>query len=279
MSDEPQGPTTPDAGQTAPAPWSQGTTEPAPDLQGGQAQVQPQSQDSGQAPQGTQTTDEPTFFDANNLPPELLVPYKQMQAAFTTKTQDIARQRQKVEAYDAFMKDPVGQIQALASQYGMQLTRAQAQQVQQAQQEQRDWEPQTWQEVIQRTKSEAREEIMREFAPYLNQVQQMQATNIEKQLASIDPQWRNYENNMRDLLQSHPTLVNDVSKLYRLAVPPEALEAKAIQTALKKYEDKAKHVAVSAGGSAPRSTPASPKIGSFDEAYKEARRKLQSGEV
>jgi hypothetical protein len=73
-------------------------------------------------------------------------------------------------------------------------------------------------------------------------------------------------------------LVNDVSKLYRLAVPPEALEAKAIQTALKKYEDKAKHVAVSAGGSAPRSKPASPKIGSFDEAYKAARQQILSGE-
>jgi hypothetical protein len=281
MSDEPQGPITPDVGQAAPAPWSQGQIDAAPDPQGGQAQVQPDSQDAGQAPMGTQPTDEPSFFDPQQVPIELLPAYKQMQAAFTTKTQDISRQKQKVEAYDAFMRDPVGQMQALARQYGLNLTRAEAAaevQAQQAQQTQ-NWEPQTWQEVIERTKQETRQEIMRELQPIFGQVQQQQANNIENQLKQIDPNWKDYEGNMRDLLNEHPTLVKNVSMLYRLAVPPEALEATAIQKALKKYEDKGKHAAVSSGSSAPRSKPAAPKINSFDEAYQEARRKLLSGEV
>jgi hypothetical protein len=161
----------------------------------------------------------------------------------------------------------------------MQLTRAQAQQVQQeAQQQNKDWEPQTWDEVMTKAEERAEQRIMQRLSPYLGEVQKMQATNIEKQLASIDPEWRTYENNMRDLLQTHPTLVNDVSKLYRLAVPTETLEAKAIQTALKKYEDKAKHTQVTSGGSAPRSKPAMPKVSSFDEAYQNAKRQLLSGE-
>jgi hypothetical protein len=280
MSDE-QSPSPNTGGQADAAPWAQGTTAAAPQSQEGQATAPIQSQDQGQAPTGTPATDEPTFFDVNNLPPELLVPYKQMQGAFTTKTQEIARQKQKIEAYDAFMRDPVGQIQALAGQYGMQLTRAQAQQVQQAQQQQDqqgEWTPQTWDEVIKRTKDETRQELMRDLAPYLGQVQQIQAGNIEKQLTTIDPEWRTYEGNMRELLQKHPSLVNDVSVLYRMAVPPETLEAKAIQQALKKFEDKGKHTAVSHGGSAPRSKPAAPQITTFEEAYQAAKQKLMSGE-
>jgi len=279
MSDE-QSPNPNTGGQADAAPWAQGTTAPAPQSQDGQAAAPTQSQDQGQAPQGTPATDEPTFFDPNNLPPELLVPYKQMQGAFTTKTQEIARNKQKIEAYDAFMRDPVSQIQQLASQYGLQLTRAQAQQVQNQQQTQpeQNWEPQTWNEVIQRTKDETRQEIMRELSPYFGQVQQMQATNIEKQLASIDPEWRTYEGNMRENLQDHPTLVKDVAKLYRLSVPPEILEAKAIQQALKRFEEKGKHAAVTSGGSAPRSKPTAAKVSSFDEAYRAAKQKIMSGE-
>lgn len=278
MSDE-QSPSPNTGGQTDTAPWAQGTTAPAPQSQDGQAGAPQQSQDQGQAPQSTPATDEPSFFDPANLPPELLVPYKQMQGAFTTKTQEIARNKQKIEAYDAFMRDPVGQIQALASQYGMQLTRAQAQQVQaQQQQENQNWEPQTWNEVIQRTKEETRQEIMRELSPYFGQVQQMQAGNIEKQLTSIDPNWKDYEGNMRELLQEHPSLVKDVSKLYRLAVPTEILEAKAIQTALKKFEDKGKHAAVTQTTTTPRSQPTQGQVKTFEDAVQAAKRQLTSGE-
>lgn len=281
MSDEPQSPMTPAEGQAEAAPWSgQGQADTAPEPQSGQAQA-PHSQDQGQAPESTPATDEPSFFDPNNLPPELMPAYKQMQAAFTTKTQDISRQKQKIEAYDAFMRDPVSQIQALAAQYGLQFTRAQAQQQldQQNQQGAQNWEPQTWQEVIQRTKDEARQEILQELQPYLGQMQKMQASSIESQLNQIDANWQEYEGNMRELLQQHPTLVNNVALLYRTAVPPEVLEAKAIQQALRRYEDKAKHQAVSQKSSAPRSTPTGPKINSFEDAVQAARQSLLSGET
>lgn len=278
MSDE-QSPNPNMEGQAEAAPWSQGQAEPAPASPGGQAEAPLQSQDQGQAPEGTPATDEPTFFDPQNLSPELMVAYKQMQAAFTTKTQDIARQRQKIEAYDQFMRDPVNQIQQIASQYGLQLTRAQAQQVQDQQQQAQNWEPQTWDDVLKRAEEAAEARIMQRLQPFFEQQQRQQATTIENQLKSIDPNWQQYEGNMRDLLQSHPSLVNDVSALYRLAVPPEALEAKAIQQALRKFEEKGKHAAVTSGKSAPRSSPQSPKVKSFDEAYQDARRKVLSGEV
>ena len=49
-----------------------------------------------------------------------------MQAAFTKKTQAVAQDRQKIEAFDAFMADPMSQIQQLAQQYGYSLTQANA---------------------------------------------------------------------------------------------------------------------------------------------------------
>lgn len=286
MSDEPQSPSQPDVGQSAAAPWAQGTTEAAPAPPEGQAQA-PHGQDQGQAIDSTPATDEPSFFDVTQVPPELLPAYKQMQAAFTTKTQNIAREKQKIEAYNAFMADPVGQMQQLALRYGMRLTRAEAQeQINQAQQGQPDyqnWQPDSWGEVRDRLRQdlrqELRNEILQEMSPYLGQVQKMQASNIESQLNSIDQNWRDYEGQMRDLLNAHPSLVNDVGMLYRLAVPQEVLEAKAIQQALKRYEDKAKHTGVTSGGSAPRSKPAPTKISSFDEAYQEAKRKILSGEA
>ena len=274
MSDE-QSPTTSAEGQAAGAPWSQGQAPTAPEPQSGQATA-PQSQDQGQAP-STPATDEPTFFDASNLPPELMATYKQMQGAFTTKTQQIARERQKIEAYDAFMRDPVGQIQALARQYGLNLTRADAAQVAQNQQQDQEWQPNSWDEVTSRIKDAARQEIMQELAPMLGQVQQMRAASVEQQLATIDPNWKEYEGNMRDLLNRHPSLVNDVSGLYRLAVPPEILEGRAIQQALKKYEEKAQHQKVASGGPAPKSSPATPEIKSFDDAVNAARQQILSG--
>ena len=113
----------------------------------------------------------------------------------------------------------------------------------------------------------------------LGQVQQMKASNVEQQLATIDPEWRTYEGNMRDLLQKHPSLVNDVSGLYRLAVPPEVLEGRAIQQALQKFEDKAQHAKISSGGSAPRSKPAPPQVKSFEDAVQLARQQIISGET
>jgi hypothetical protein len=276
MSDEPQSPNSPVAGPADAAPWAQGQADAAPEPASGQAQA-PHGQDPGQAP-STPATGEPTFFDPAQVPPELLPAYKQMQAAFTTKTQDLARQRQKIDAYDAFMQDPVGQMQRLASQYGLNLSRAEAAQAIQGQASAQDWNPQSWDEVLAKAEERAEERVLRRLQPYLGRLQEMQAGQIETQLQQIDPQWRQYEGQMRTILQRHPSLVNDVAMLYRMAVPPEALEAKAIQAALKKYEGKAGHQDMSKS-TASRSKPGPAKISSFEDAVAEARRQIQSGEV
>lgn len=243
-----------------------GTPQAAPEPAPGQVEPQ-QSPDAGQV----QTPADPTFFDPNSLTPELMPAYKQMQAAFTKKMQAISADRQKIEAYDAFARDPIGQMQNLASQYGYSLTRGQAQQMIQQQQPPQDWQPQTWDEVLDRAKTMAREEIMKELGPVFQNVQQMRAASIENQLTQIDPQWRVYEDEMRANLQTHPTLVNDVSKLYELSVPREILTSRAVQEALKKFEGKAQQSLVQGSSKTSRSEPAPPKVESFQDAVAAAR--------
>jgi hypothetical protein len=265
---EAQGTGQPDQGQAAAEVSGQ-----APVIESGQAEAKRDSM-AGQA-ESTQAMD--TFFDPSKLPDELKVAYKQMQAAYTRKTQDIAKQRQKIEAYDQATRDPIGTMQQWAAQYGMQLTRAEARQAIQQQQEQsqaEEWQPKTWDDVLNRAKSMAKEEIMREMAPVMQNVQKMQATSIEKQLADIDPNWRVYEDDMRQTLQRHPTLVGDVSMLYRLSVPEEHYTSKAVQQALAKFQSKANQAAVGTKTQTPRSAPAPRKVGSFQEAVDEAKRML-----
>ena len=103
------GPVTLTEGQPAAAP--EGTTATAPEVSTGQAQSQTDA-GQGQASTAPATPDEPTFFDPNSIPEELKPAYKQMQAAFTKKMQGISGDKQKIEAYNAFMSDPIGQMQS-----------------------------------------------------------------------------------------------------------------------------------------------------------------------
>lgn len=282
MSDEGQGPVTMPEGITPAAPVDTGTTPAAPEVSTGQAPSQP-SPDTGQAASAPQA-EEPTFFDPSTLAEELKPAYKQMQAAFTKKMQGISGDKQKIEAYNQFMSDPIGQMQQVAKQYGYSLTRAEAAKAINQQQEQaQQWEPQTWDDVITRTKKETREEIMRELQPFLGNVQKVTAQNIKHQLSEIDPQWRTYEDDMRSTLQAHPTLVNDVAKLYRLSVPEEVLTSRAVQTALAKFQSKAEQAKVSSTTKTSRSEPAMPDItkmksgDAFNAAVEMARKKLAAG--
>lgn len=83
----------------------EGTTE---------AEVTPEQNAEPQAdnqPTVPETPSEDSFFDPNTVPDELKPAYKQMQAAFTKKTQEIAEARkeaeairQKAEAYDKYQQ-------------------------------------------------------------------------------------------------------------------------------------------------------------------------------
>ena len=280
MSDEGNSPVTMPEGTTPAAPDT-GTTAEAPEVSTGQATRQP-SPDTGQAP--APQAEEPTFFDPSALSDELKPAYKQMQAAFTKKMQGISGERQKIEAYNQFMADPIGQMQRVAQQYGYSLTRAQAAQaINDQQQQAQNWEPQTWDEVMTKAEERAEQRIMSKLQPFLGNIQKQTAATIERQLSEIDPQWRTYEDDMRAELQQHPTLVNDVAKLYRLSVPEEVLTSRAVQAALAKFQSKTEQAKVSGTTRTSRSEPAPPDLtrmkdsDAFNAAVEIARKKIASG--
>ncbi len=177
-------------------------------------------------------TAEDSFFDPKELDPALMPAYKQMQRAFSKKMEAIKADRSKIDAYDAFNKDPLTQIQTIASQMGYKLTRAEAQAAMDS--NQAPWEPQTWDEVM----AKAEERVLQKLSPVFNELQNVKKQNIEKMLDESCPDWRQYEDEMTSLLHEHPTLAKDPAKLYALAVPHDVLETRATQTAIKKLQSK-----------------------------------------
>ena len=221
--------------------------------------------------------EEDTFFDPTSVPDELQPAYKNMQADYTKKMQAIREDRQKIEAYNAFNSNPMGEIQRLAQMYGMQIVQ-QGQAT--AQQPDAEWTPNSWNEVEERIAQSAYEkakaEVTQQFAPMVNQVQEMRQHSIERELTEIDPTWQTYEDRMTDNLKAHPTLAADPAKLYRLSVPQEVLESRATQRALKKMEDKGKAAQVGASSKTPKKPGTELPDGpmSFDDAVKYAKKKL-----
>ena len=225
----------------------------------------PQASDAGQSagdqtitPPGPAETEEDTFFNPADIAdkPELMTAYKQMQKSYTQGRQEIADSKHKIDAYDAFYQNPIEQVQRIAQQYGMQLTPAQAADAAQQLQGQTEseWQPQNWNEVMDKATQIAEQRIMEKMNPVFSQVQSIRKQSIEQTLSEIDPTWQQYEDGMKANLQSHPTLANDPSMLYRLSVPPEVLESRATQAALKKLETRQQSAGVS-GTSTTSKTP------------------------
>ena len=270
MTLDAQGPLSATAGQPNAAPAS-GTTV-----------TDPASAEKGSATasttgeKGTSTEKAPvsspeteSFFDPKSVSPELMPAYKQMQAAYTKKAQSIADNRRKVEAYDAFMTDPLSQVRSLAAQYGLEIAQPGAKQPQP--EIKKDFEPQTWDEVFGEVEKRVMEKFQDRMKPVFDNVQQITAQNIEKQLDSIDPSWKLYEDDMMANIKNHPTLVKDVSKLYRMSVPEEVLTSRAVQQALKKMEDKGKSAQVHGGQSSTKTSSVPKKAATFQEAINQAR--------
>ncbi len=226
------------------------------------------------------TQEEQTFFDPKDLDPSLVPAYKNMQKAFTQRMQEAAKHKHKVEAYDSYERDPVGTMQAMAQRMGFQLTRAEAarqiRDQQPGQQGQEQWEPKSWDEVLNRAKDMAKRELFQEMGPMVNEVKNLRKSNLEAFLDSNAPDWREHEDSMMENLKAHPTLVNDPVKLYRVSLPPEVLEGRAMQKALKKMEEKVKGAQIGGGSSTIRKAPLGlpDKALSFDEAVKFAKAKL-----
>ena len=268
MTDNMLGPSERDAGPAPEGSQDAATQEAPATTDAGQVE------DKGTTEKAPKTTQEETFFDPTAVPEELKPAYKQMQAAFTKKAQSIAEQRKKVEAFDAFQKDPVGAMQRYSSALGYQLTRVEAKQ---ALAEAEQWEPQTWGDVEKRIVSAAVQKMQEQLGPVTSELGQIKKTNLETFFDQNLPDWRQYEDEMASLLSEHPTLANQPMKLYKLAVPDEIWEARATQKALKKLDNRTSGGKL--GGAS--TTTKKPHVGipdkalSFQDAYMEAKKELE----
>jgi hypothetical protein len=261
-----------------------GTNQPEPDIDGQGQAVDDQQGTAGQAEpptdsgQGEPSGQEPNileFFDPKQVPEELMPAYKNMQAAFTSKTQAIASDKQKIQQFDAIMANPLGEIQRYASQHGYQLV-PQGQQANPGGQPNEEFDPKTWDEVAEFMENRIMSKFQGNIQPLVDSVQSITQGNIEKQLAAIDPNWKLYENEMKEELRTHPTLAKNVDKLYRLAVPEHVLSQKAVQSALKKMENKAKGTLVH-GASSPKTTTPEKSRETFKEVVAWAKDQLDKG--
>jgi hypothetical protein len=220
-------------------------------------------------------SEELTFFDPSSIQgqPELEAAYKQMQRAFTEKTQAIASDRKKIEAYNAFEANPMATIQTLAQQYGYQLNPYQAQQ-----QQQQEFTPETWEDVLKAADERAEKKYAEKFGPILDRVEKLQQSNVEGYLDQNYPDWRTYEDDMTRLVKEHPTLAKDPGTLYELALPRKVREARATKAALNKIQAGTGAVQVSGGSTINKQVSDTPKKGmSFHEAYEYARKQTKRG--
>lgn len=283
MADQNTAPTAEPIGQAGAAPAAAGTTAPAPVATSGQGTVAAPT-GTGQAATDAPAAEEPTFFDPKTLDPALQPAYQQMRGAFTKKMQELGTFKEKVAAYDAFMADPVTNLQNLAGQYGFRLTRAEAQAaLQQQGGAPSEWDPRSgadppnWETVLSIAEKRAEERLLQKLGPVVQNVQNLQKQSVEAQLDSIDPEWRQYEPAMRTLLKENPALGNNIKRLYNLALLEEGVyESRALQAAQRRMQDSASAARV-AGKSTTTSQPAPIQVKSFDDAVKEAKRQLASG--
>lgn len=256
------------------APTGQGTPQGSP-VPG---QAEPQAPAAAAPP-------EPSFFDPKELDPALMPAYKQMQGRWTKAMQDIAGKRDLLQQAESFMADPVTGLQNLAAQHGFILTRAQAAQqlAQQGGGPPQQWDPRSgeqppdWETVLSVAETRARERILKEFGPVIQNVQKLQSESVEQQLNAIDENWKLYEPKMREILKEAPQLSGNIKRLYNLALLEEGvIESRAVKAAQDRMRASADAARVG-GRSTTTSQPAPKAINSFDDAVEEARRQLASG--
>lgn len=208
---------------------------------------------------------------------------RQMMAAYTRKTQDVAKEKQKIDAYNMFEKNPEGTIRQIAQQMGFDvIPRGHQPQAQSGMVDTANWEPQTWEEVLVRAKEQARESLMAEIKPLLEplyqNLQQVKSQGIENQLSQIDENWRIYEDEIKSNMEFiKPDLLKTaegIKKLYRMSVPDEVFTSKATQQAIKQYEQKVKSAQIESKSKVNHTTPSIGKINSYDDAVKAAKKAL-----
>jgi hypothetical protein len=229
--------------------------------------------------------DEPAFFDRKEWEeslsgvddPERVKQLRNLEkmllGQWTKKNQALAQDRQKVEAYNAFMeqveRDPRGAIVDLQQQLG--LSPQQAQQVVEEARGEKEYS--TWDEVYTDFREQVLAEVRKEIAPAMQNVHKLTTQQVEAQFDSIDPDWRMYEDNIMTTLNKYPQMVNDISTLYRVSVPQEVSEQRAVKEALKRLEKQTK-AAAPAAPTPTRSKGSTIQVKSFDDAVKKSKMDL-----
>lgn len=207
-----------------------------------------------------------SFFDPNSIKgkPELESAYKQMQSAFTKRMQETAQHRTKIDAYDQFQRNPVQTMQQYAAALGYKL-------VQGGEEAPKDWNPQSWDDVM----AEAEKRVLRKMEPVYNEMRNLKKNSVETYLDTNYTDWRTYEDDMLKTLQTHPSLANDPDALYRLAVPSQVWESRAMKTAMEKLRKTGEAGSVQGSNKSARPTNPTPKGPlSFDQAVEVARQRV-----
>lgn len=220
-----------------------------------------------------------TFFDPENVPEPLQGAYKSMQGEFTRKMQDIASSKRsdedvaKIQAFDRFAANPQSSIRALAQQHNVSLDSGT-----QSTQDLSNWQPQTWQEVVDTTATRAQTELMNKLepmiTPVINELQSLKSKDIRRQLDESYPEWKRHEPEMKALLEKHSSLHDDPVTLAKLAIPEAEHEAKAFKKAMKELEKNAKSSKVSSGSIGVQSSTSSNEKLSFQESVLKAKRSM-----
>jgi len=232
---------------------------------GTEGQTEGQSATPAQTTNGTASGGE-SFFDYESIKgkPELESAYKEMQRAFSRKTEEVKGGRDKINQYDQFMQNPVDTMRQLARQYGYQMVQGQP-----GQDETKSFE--NWDDVL----SAARDQVMGELQPMFGELQNMKKQGVEQMLDNNHPDWRTYEDAMLDNLKSHPTLADNPDLLYRMSVPGEVLEARAHKSALAKIQGTTQSGTLQGQSTTTQQPAKTLKVKSFNDAVAVAKQEMK----
>ena len=220
---------------------------------------------------GSTKDDVEQFMDPKDLPDDLKPHFKRMQSSFTKKMQSAKGLKDKASVVDAYNADPLGFTRKLAAQHGLNIN-SQAPQGDTG--EKTEFKPNNWGEVFSEFEGRMSSYLSNHFQPVLQEVKDVKQKQIESILDEEAPEWREYEDDMIEMLQTHPTLAKDTQKLIRLAIPKEVIEGRAMQKALSRINKKGEAAKVSKGSTTTKQVAPRTGVMSFADAIKAAKSDL-----
>ena len=293
----------------------QATPEPTKEAEAATSATTPAEEKGSEAAPPEQTSEEllsPEKYEELRKDPEAL--RKELNKAFTQKTQALAEQRKALEPYQDLVKglqeDPQGTVQALAEQLGIKIEQAETKvEVKEAADKvtsalKRHLGPdlefladKLAPALKDAVKELAGEVVSKEVEPLKKQTQEMQAETVRQQIdANLElftkkhPDWKKHEAKMTEIgTRLHPapdpktgkppTWMEYMEDLYYLATK-DVREGDLTKKTVERMTESAKKSESSAGGtSSEKVTKAAPKGKSFDEAFEQSWKDAQAGVI